>query len=1527
MIVPAQLATQQAPTSDSVVAVAAEAMALRFVPPEERPFFGTFWGVRASFPCIAAPSPCPPLDPSTPVYAITDHQFLVDQTEGQPLAPTSAYAQRKFAGMDQASIQEAWLKEIEVFIMEVQERQAAADLRRAAGMDDLDEHASGPLLGPLKYTADDLWLEITTLTNSVAFFIIHPPTAEVTNGVYDLYMTTNLSPSVAGLNLTNWMWLLRSDPGETNLLAPELTADQAFFMLGRTDDTDGDSLSDAYEHLVSHTDPNVQDYPVVTFQPLSQTVEEGDTVTFAVVSQGPAPLRYQWLFGESEIPGETNRALSILAIQQAHAGDYAVRVSSPGGLSVLSSNATLTVQEGWDVPLVTVLGARQNYTFKKGFTYYIPSRAELYGETVIEGGTVIKMDRWYSDSTLVILGTLVCKTDDPYFPAFLTSAHDYSLGEYLYSAQSEPLTAQNGAAYLDLTMAQNARPALDNLRIRYADSGIITPEGTTIDVWNCQFLKCNAGIIATKDSTVSLHNSLFGSCGSAVVGSTNFTAIEAEHMTADVTNLWTAGPPSRISLTNSIVVGQVGTGPTPVTDHCAINPAGPLFQRNGTGHYYLANGSPYRATGTTNISSRLAKEFRRKTTQPPVSLPAFMDVTGEMTLGPQVARYTNGAPDYGAYYAALDYTVARLRNQGAIKCLPGTALGIREEYSPERQSWSLIGFDLREDSSFISSGLPDRPNVFVDVQFVQERFAPACAAIFVPEFWPSDPNSAAPSLDLRFSRLYPNGSWFHLWAGYDAKEGYLQTPCSLVDWSMRDCSLNGGRITLGEPDDGSWYGIPQDWEYGAAEVSWLNNLFDNVSIDINPTYYKSNSVVNCDLSFDARNNLFIRGLWFHLQPIPASAGDWVFKDNLFDKVNLIQNTNAPLDFGHNAYWPLTTAELDWYWCYHPWYEVNDNRLLVTTNGGGGNELLLSHMLPYQTGPLGNHYLPLTTPLYHVGSSTPANAGLFHHTPRVAQVKAGAEPGAHDISIGLHYVATANAISVLGKDSDGDGIPDYVEDANGNGAVDGDETDTALVSTDGIRPDANSEVYTTTDLDGDGLDGFSEQVLATSPLVPDNPFDLSTTALITPLSGVVHFPLNLSSNLDSTAPILLNVNGFSGNTAVYKTNGSWIAEWDTMQFPNGVHRLSCEFQSGETSVAVGVTKLFVIQNDICFPDGLPLAGDTLFIQPQTIDISGTWALQIYDDQENLFTSLSGQVDSDGYCLDPNTSNRGIAISLLDTNGNPLPSISYTAVVTTSSATDGPSSSVTNKISIDGPWTGNRMWAIASQPLSQFGTVVNTEIKGMMDLMAVIVQETFGQELMYDVDFTVSGPSTWRLTTNQKWGQLAYRLGVFTNATDARNFFYFGHFDGKNLGGTTNPAYSISITDIRNGLGNAPYPLKGPNKHPFRFVFIDGCNSASGDLCTAFGIPRKQLTSQQMRDKGLEPRAFVGWKTVKLVGLGGAFNYGHLEFVRRFWELWPMTNSATGRPYTLQEALDQAHREKAPPFFSKPTIYGCPDLPYR
>lgn len=88
--------------------------------------------------------------------------------------------------------------------------------------------------------------------------------------------------------------------------------------------------------------------PVIGVPPADAAAVSGESATFVVAARGLEPLAYQWLFqqrgaaGYSEVPGATAPELVLRGVTSAQEGRYAVRVSSPGGVSV-SGGATLSV--------------------------------------------------------------------------------------------------------------------------------------------------------------------------------------------------------------------------------------------------------------------------------------------------------------------------------------------------------------------------------------------------------------------------------------------------------------------------------------------------------------------------------------------------------------------------------------------------------------------------------------------------------------------------------------------------------------------------------------------------------------------------------------------------------------------------------------------------------------------------------------------------------------------------------------------------------------------------------------------------------------------------------------------------------------------------------------------------------------------------------------------------------------------------------------------------------------------------------
>jgi plastocyanin len=83
--------------------------------------------------------------------------------------------------------------------------------------------------------------------------------------------------------------------------------------------------------------------PVITTQPASQTVSAGMNVVFTVAATGTPPLSYQWSKDGTAVPGASKSSLKLTAVTANNAGSYSVVVSGPGG-STPSGDAQLTVQ-------------------------------------------------------------------------------------------------------------------------------------------------------------------------------------------------------------------------------------------------------------------------------------------------------------------------------------------------------------------------------------------------------------------------------------------------------------------------------------------------------------------------------------------------------------------------------------------------------------------------------------------------------------------------------------------------------------------------------------------------------------------------------------------------------------------------------------------------------------------------------------------------------------------------------------------------------------------------------------------------------------------------------------------------------------------------------------------------------------------------------------------------------------------------------------------------------------------------------
>jgi alpha-tubulin suppressor-like RCC1 family protein len=112
------------------------------------------------------------------------------------------------------------------------------------------------------------------------------------------------------------------------------------------------AISAGNAHSLALVDPTrAATAPTILMQPKSQTVAIGSSASFAVQANGFPPLKYHWYFGGTALAGETNRYLSLTALQGSQSGAYTVKVSNAAG-STTSQTAMLSVLPSLDVHMV-----------------------------------------------------------------------------------------------------------------------------------------------------------------------------------------------------------------------------------------------------------------------------------------------------------------------------------------------------------------------------------------------------------------------------------------------------------------------------------------------------------------------------------------------------------------------------------------------------------------------------------------------------------------------------------------------------------------------------------------------------------------------------------------------------------------------------------------------------------------------------------------------------------------------------------------------------------------------------------------------------------------------------------------------------------------------------------------------------------------------------------------------------------------------------------------------------------------------
>lgn len=238
-----------------------------------------------------------------------------------------------------------------------------------------------------KYGSD--YRTVATSANSTSATATFTPTV-ATAGSYDVYLWfPTITKGFASAPFT-----VSDMDGSTNISVDQTTGSggwkllsagrnfaqgtNGFVRLGNQGMGGKTVVADAVR-LVYSENQTVPPPPIITSQPISQTVKQNAHVVFSVAASGVGALVCQWRFNATNLFGATNGVLDIPFAQVTNAGNYSVIITNYGG-AVTSSIVSLAVMLPLEIRSIekTTNGQIQlNFTSNPGDVIQIESSTNL----------------------------------------------------------------------------------------------------------------------------------------------------------------------------------------------------------------------------------------------------------------------------------------------------------------------------------------------------------------------------------------------------------------------------------------------------------------------------------------------------------------------------------------------------------------------------------------------------------------------------------------------------------------------------------------------------------------------------------------------------------------------------------------------------------------------------------------------------------------------------------------------------------------------------------------------------------------------------------------------------------------------------------------------------------------------------------------------------------------------------------------------------------------------------------------------
>jgi RHS repeat-associated protein len=650
---------------------------------------------------------------------------------------------------------------------------------------------------------------------------------------------------------------------------------------------------------------------------------------------------------------------------------------------------------GVTIDYIAAIGGTMTGAIKLSSTtnYFVSGTVNWNGPVTIDGGAIFK---FRTNASIFVNSTLSALTSS-YRPVVMTAVDDNSIGDSFSSVTNSGYTGViNSNGYANPALYVSSSVTLNNFRFCYARIGVqnVDPFNLALTLNDAQFLSCVRGISLTSSGSgtgagtgvaVTLNNTLMANVtypvtlpDSGFSGTCSFV-----NCTFDRANTLMTGSSINAVATNSIFANVTSLGVTPGGNHNGFY-VSPQFGIST----FTNTSNPFQTVGAASYYLS-ASGFRDVGVSTGIASSLLSDLKLRTTYPPSVILQSTINSD-------LTLSPQGLQDTNAID------LGVHYSVLDYALGWNFVtnatlnitagtavatfgtnvgtyGVAIGNGGKLLSQGTPTQPVWIVQYNTVQEgsttNWQRTTYASVASEFEGLSPASV---INCRFT------DWSIL--SLDAPQFY--GPTNNGSFVFQDCEFHGGKILSGSPT-----------------INFTNCLLDRVYTDIEPkdgavSYFRNNLVYGGVFGF-APTNSHIRDNLFDQAVIPNWIGGW-------------GNTYTG---GYNA------------------FITNCDRLQPTSTA---DIILATNAVAYKVGPLGSFYQATNSPLANAGSTNADKVALYHYTISTNYLAGQQIKETNSIvDVGYHYVAIGT--NGLPIDSNGDGVPDYLSDRNGNGLHDPGET--------------------------------------------------------------------------------------------------------------------------------------------------------------------------------------------------------------------------------------------------------------------------------------------------------------------------------------------------------------------------------------------------------------------------------------------------------------------------------------------------------